>query len=93
MEKVLVPDRESISPTDDETDESVVTNDEYALEPADSKKASAYSSIPETVRLEAMVEEARVNDIYFTSKIHRQALLSLNSYITYFILSINLVNG
>lgn len=68
LEKIIVPDPQSNSPIDgDETDESVITNDEYALEPADSKKASAYNSLPASVRLETMVEEARVNDIYFTT--------------------------
>ena len=46
--------------------ESVETADEYALEPVDTKKASAYSVVPE-IGLRAMEEEARVNDIYFTS--------------------------
>jgi hypothetical protein len=51
-------------------DESVDTADEYALEPADSKKASAYNSMPDNVKLGMKIEEmeeARVNDIYFTT--------------------------
>jgi hypothetical protein len=67
LEKVLVPNLKSSSPTDEETDESVVTNNEYALEPADAKKASSFNSQPGNVRLEALEEEIRVNDIYFTS--------------------------
>jgi len=55
-----------LPPTDDDMGEIVETADEYALEPVDSKKASAYSVVPE-IRLEAMAEESRVNDIYFTT--------------------------
>ena len=71
LEKAIESGRESISSNDDEMDESVDTADEYALEPADSKKASAFNSMPENVKLEMKIEEmeeARVNDIYFTSK-------------------------
>jgi len=58
--------RQYLPPTDDEMGESVETADEYALEPVDTKKASAYSVVPE-IGLRAMEEEARVNDIYFTT--------------------------
>jgi len=70
LEKAIEAGRESISSNDDDMDESVETADEYALEPADSKKASAYNSMPENVKLGMRIEEmeeARVNDIYFTT--------------------------
>ena len=63
-------ERQSVEPVEDDTDEVVETVDEYALEPADSKKASAVSmSASERLGVELKkFEEARVNDIYFTSK-------------------------
>ena len=63
-------ERQSTAPIDDEMDETVETVDEYALEPADSKKASAVPmSISDRLGVELKkFEEARVNDIYFTSK-------------------------
>ena len=66
LEKVIEPEIQSNSPVgNDETEESVVTSDEFALEPADAKKASSYPS--DQIGWRAMLEEARVNDIYFTS--------------------------
>ena len=73
LEKAIEAGRESVSSNDDEMGESVETSDEYALEPADSKKASAYNSMPDNVKLGMKIEEmeeARVNDIYFTSKLN-----------------------
>merc|ERR1719322_1958416 len=43
IEKVMESERQSLEPVDDDMDETVETADEYALEPADSKKASAVS--------------------------------------------------
>ena len=71
LEKEIDSGRESVSSNGDEMGETVDTADEYALEPADSKKASAFNSMPENVKLEMKIEEMeenRVNDIYFTSK-------------------------
>ena len=73
IEKVIESERQSLEPVDDDMDETVETADEYALEPADSKKASAVSmSASERLGVELKkFEEARVNDIYFTSKYQR----------------------
>ena len=70
IEKIMESERQSVEPVEDDTDEVVETVDEYALEPADSKKASAVSmSASERLGVELKkFEEARVNDIYFTSK-------------------------
>jgi len=69
IEKVIESERQSLEPVDDDMDETVETADEYALEPADSKKASAVSmSASERLGVELKkFEEARVNDIYFTT--------------------------
>lgn len=64
LESKAIPDK------DYKTVQSSLRADEYALEPADSKKASSFSFMRpeerERVRSEAM-EEARINDIYFTT--------------------------
>lgn len=70
LEKEIDSGREPVSSNGDEMGETVDTADEYALEPADSKKASAFNSMPENVKLEMKIEEMeenRVNDIYFTT--------------------------
>merc|ERR1719334_2708076 len=69
IEKIMESERQSVEPVEDDTDEVVETVDEYALEPADSKKASAVSmSASERLGVELKkFEEARVNDIYFTT--------------------------
>jgi len=69
IEKIMQSERQSTAPIDDEMDETVETVDEYALEPADSKKASAVPmSISDRLGVELKkFEEARVNDIYFTT--------------------------
>merc|ERR1719334_3042433 len=69
IEKIMESERQSVEPVEDDTDEVVETVDEYALEPADSKKTSAVSmSASERLGVELKkFEEARVNDIYFTT--------------------------
>ena len=78
IEKIMESERQSVEPVEDDTDEVVETVDEYALEPADSKKASAVSmSASERLGVELKkFEEARVNDIYFTSKYYFISLFS-----------------
>ena len=78
-------ERQSTAPIDDEMDETVETVDEYALEPADSKKASAVPmSISDRLGVELKkFEEARVNDIYFTSKYFiENSTVSSNTMVT-----------
>ena len=85
-------ERQSLEPVDDDMDETVETADEYALEPADSKKASAVSmSASERLGVELKkFEEARVNDIYFTSKY--QSYILLNVIINKVLLYVSLKN-
>lgn len=64
LEEEIDPGRQPLSGGDDQMDETIM--DEDILEPADSKKASAFNSLPTNVRTE-ILEEARINDVYFTT--------------------------
>ena len=77
LEKAIEAGRESVSSNDDEMGESVETSDEYALEPADSKKASAYNSMPDNVKLGMKIEEMERHHRFLCLIVHSPFLLSL----------------